>query len=93
MEEDEEMVDAEERRARGDETTDSGAGYGSETSSQAKRCRERRPNQVGTERQKFTVVDSEGAPVETKGLAKGYGLQVAAILWDVVNLNEDKPPT
>ena len=34
------------------------------------------------------MVDSDGVPKEPKDLAKGYGLQVAAILRDVVNLNE-----
>jgi uncharacterized protein YfbU (UPF0304 family) len=85
----EEMEDAEEQRGSGEETTASGAARGgSETSSQAKRCR-RRPNRVGTVRELVRAVDpASGLPTEPKKLAKGYGLQVAAILRDVVNLNE-----
>ena len=64
-----------------DETTDDGAARGgSETSSQAKRRWERKPNKVGTVKEKFTLVDPGGVPKEPKKVAKGFGNQCAAIL-------------
>ena len=87
--EDEDMEDAEDDiMGTGGDTTASGGGTGSETSSQAKRKRERRPNKVGTTRECFTVVDADGVPKEPAHLAKGYFLQLAAILRDTVSLNE-----
>ena len=78
----EEMEDEEE-----EETTTSCAG-GSETSSQARAGRQRRPNKVGSGREKFTEVDADGMPQKPIDLAKGYNLQVAAILREVTNFNE-----
>jgi hypothetical protein len=89
---DAEAGDDYERRVIGQETTDSGAGVGgSETSSQANRrvWKKRRPNLVATQRDTFTLVDpASGIPKEPVKFAKGYGLELAAILHDVVNVNE-----
>ena len=76
---DEEMEEADnngEMEEANEGTTDSGVGGGgSETSGQAKRRRERRPNMVGSVRETFTLVDPSGVPKEPKKFAKGYGLQ------------------
>ena len=89
---DEEMEEAEnngEMEEAKEGTTDSGVGGGgSETTGQAKRCRNRKPNKVGSVRQKFDVVDPSGVPKEPLKFAKGYGLQCAAICREIVNLNE-----
>ncbi|KAK1660477.1 hypothetical protein QYE76_048636 [Lolium multiflorum] len=51
----------------------------------------RRPNRVGTTRDIITAVDAKtGIPTEPKHVAKGYGLQLGAILRDVVDVNETK---
>jgi hypothetical protein len=86
---DDEGDDGDDGGILGEETTNSGAGGGSESSNQVKKCRTRRPNKVGNVRQTFTEVDpSNGVPLMPKDLAKGYFLQVAAILRDVVNINK-----
>jgi hypothetical protein len=81
-----------ERRVIDQETTDSGAGAGgSETSSQANRrvWKKRRPNLVAGQWDTFTLVDpASGIPKEPVKFAKGYGLQLVAILHAVVNVNE-----
>jgi hypothetical protein len=81
-----------ERRVIDQETTNSGAGAGgSETSSQANiRVRKkRRPNLVAAQRDTFTLVDpASGIPKEPVKFVKGYGLQLAASLRDVINVNE-----
>jgi hypothetical protein len=85
--------DGEDERAAADETTDSGvAGGSSDTTTEAKRKRkQRRPNRVGTTRDIITAVDAKtGLPTEPKHVAKGYGLQLGAILRDVVDVNETK---
>ncbi|KAK1660551.1 hypothetical protein QYE76_048710 [Lolium multiflorum] len=51
----------------------------------------RRPNRVGTTRDIITAVDAKtGIPTEPKHVAKGYGLQLGAILRDLVDVNETK---
>ncbi|KAK1653400.1 hypothetical protein QYE76_071205 [Lolium multiflorum] len=85
--------DGEDERGAADETTDSGvAGGSSDTTTEAKRKRkQRRPNRVGTTRDIITAVDAKtGIPTEPKHVAKGYGLQLGAILRDVVDVNETK---
>jgi hypothetical protein len=81
-----------ERRVIDQETTDSGAGVGgSETTSQAnRRVRKKRClNLVVAQRDTFTLVDpASGIPKEPLKFAKGYGLQLTAILCDVINVNE-----
>lgn len=58
------------------------------SSGQAKK-QKRAPNKVGTVRQRFTEVDpSNGTSLMPKEFVKGYFLQVAAILREVVNVNE-----
>jgi hypothetical protein len=84
--------DDDERRVIDQETTDSGADAGgSESTSQAnKRVRKkRRRNLVAAKRDTFTLVDpASGIPKEPLNFMKGFGLQLAAILCDVVNVNE-----
>ena len=79
-----------EEEVGGEETTDSGApGGATQTSSEAKRKRLRRPNKVSTAREAFTAVDpTSGLPIEPKYLVKGYGIQLGAIAREVLNLNE-----
>jgi hypothetical protein len=81
-----------ERRVINQKTTDSGTGAGgSETTSKANRRvrKKRRPNLVDAQRDTFTLVDpASGIPKEPLKFVKGYGLQLAAILRDVVNVNE-----
>jgi hypothetical protein len=79
-----------ERRVIDQETTDSGVG-GSETTSQANKRVQKKwhPNLVAAQRDTFTLVDpASGIPKEPLKFAKGYGLQLAAILRDVINVNE-----
>jgi hypothetical protein len=89
---DAEAGDDYERRVIDHETTDTGVGAGgSETSSQANRRvqKKQRPNLVAAKRDTFTFVDpASGILKEPVKFAKGYGLQLAAILRDVVNVNE-----
>jgi hypothetical protein len=84
--------DHDERRVIDQETIDSGTDAGgSESTSQANRRvrKKRRPNLVAAKRDTFTLVDpASGIPKEPLNFAKGYGLQLAAILRDVVNVNE-----
>jgi hypothetical protein len=64
---------------------------GSETSSQANRRvqKKRRPNLVAAKRDTFTLVDpASGILKELVIFAKGYNLQLAAILHDIINVNE-----
>ena len=42
---------------------------------------------LGTVREQFTVVRSDGVPVEPKELAKGYGIQIGCIVRDTVSIN------
>jgi hypothetical protein len=55
-----------------------------------KRVRKKRcPNLVAAKRDTFTLVDpTSGIPKEPLNFTKGYGLQLAAILCDIVNVNE-----
>ena len=82
----------------GNETTTSGAGDGNETTnggertdgSQPKKARkERSKNKVRATRQAITQVSDGGAPLEPRGTAAGYGLQVACILREVIPVYED----
>ena len=74
---DEEMEEGDEKGATGEETTDSGVTRGgSETSSQAKKRWQRKPNKVGSVREKFTLIDPSGVPKEPKKLAKGLATNV-----------------
>ena len=93
MDDDETTHDGGDERAAGDETTDSGAaGGGSESTTTAKKQRQlRRPNRVGSTRERFTEVNPKtGLPTEPKHLARGYGLQLGAILRETVSVNETK---
>ena len=93
MDDDETTHDGGDERAAGDETTDSGAaGGGSETTTKAKKQRQlRRPNKVGSTRERFTAVNPKtGLPTKPKSLARRYGLQLGAILRETVSVNETK---
>jgi hypothetical protein len=57
---------------------------GSNTDGSQSRKRNRKPTKVGTIRQEFTVVTSNGIPIEPERFAEGYGRQVAAILRNTV---------
>jgi hypothetical protein len=89
---DAEAGDDYERRVIDQEIDDSGAGAGgSETSSQANKRvqKKRRPNLVAAQWDTFTFVDpASGIPKEPVKFAKGYGLQLAAILHGIINVNE-----
>lgn len=78
------------RETSGDDPSGAAGSSGTGTSGAAKRPRKaRRPNTVATGRDTITEVDpASGLPVEPKDVAKGYGNQLAAILREVVNLNE-----
>ncbi|KAK1678840.1 hypothetical protein QYE76_039688 [Lolium multiflorum] len=82
--------DGEDERAAADETTDSGC-RGWILLPRPRGNGQRRPNRVGTTRDIITAVDAKtGLPTEPKHVAKGYGLQLGAILRDVVDVNETK---
>jgi ribosomal protein S10 len=91
---DDDAGDDDERRVINHETTNSGTGAGgSESTSQANKSvqKKQRPNIVAAKRDTFTLVEpTSGIPKEPLNFTKGYGLQLAAILYDVVNVNE--PP-
>jgi hypothetical protein len=89
---DDDAGDDDERRVIDQETTDSGAGAGGfESTSQANRrvWKKRCPNLVAAKRDTFTLVDpASGIPKEPLNFTKGYDLQLAAILRDIINVNE-----
>ena len=92
MDDDETTHDGGDDRAAGDETTDSAAAGGGSESTTAKKQRQlRRPNKVGSTRERFTEVNPKtGLPTEPKTLARGYGLQLGAILRETVSVNKTK---
>ena len=96
---DEATDDVGDERAGGAETTDSGAAGDAETTDSGaagdgepkKQRKQRRPNRVGTTKESFFAVNPQtGLPTHPPELARGYGLQLGAILRDVVSVNETK---
>ena len=65
--------------------------YGGSQSSAKKRKErkkaERQPPVLGTVREEFIIVRSDGVPVEPKQLAKGYGIQIGCIVRDTHSIN------
>ena len=81
----------------GDDTTDGAAedattddGSARTDGSQPKRQRkDRRPNVLGTVKEEFTEVSSEGHPTAPKGIVKGYAGQLGCILRSTVSINTE----
>ena len=81
----------------GDDTTDGAAedattndGGARIDGSQPKRQRkDRRPNVIGTVKEEFTEVSSEGHPTAPKELVKGYVGQLGCILRSTVSINNE----
>ena len=81
----------------GDDTTDDGAadattddGGARTDGSQPKRQRkDRRPNVLGTVREEFTEVNSDGHPTAPKHVVKGYTVQLGCILRSTVAINTE----
>ena len=81
----------------GDDTTDGAAedattddGGARTDGSQPKRQRkDRRPNVLGTVKEEFTEVDSDGHPTAPKELVKGYSVQLGCILRSTVSINTE----
>ena len=81
----------------GDDTTDGAAedattddGGARTDGSQPKRQRkDRRPNVLGTVREEFIKVSSEGHPTAPKEIVKGYAGQLGCILRSTVSINTE----
>ena len=79
----------------GDDTTDGAAedattddGSARTDGSQPKRQRkDRRPNVLGTVKEEFTEVSSEGHPTTPKEIVKGYAGQLGCILRSTISIN------
>ena len=72
----------------GDDTTDDGSAC--TDGSQPKRQRkDRRPNVLGTVKEEFAEVSSEGHPTAPKELVKGYARQLGCILRSTVSINTE----
>ncbi|XP_073355546.1 uncharacterized protein [Aegilops tauschii subsp. strangulata] len=71
-----------------DATTDDGSPR--TDGSQPKRQRkDRRPNVLGTVKEEFTEVNSDGHPTAPKELVKGYSVQLGCILRSTVSINTE----
>ena len=81
----------------GDDTTDGAAedattddGGARTDGSQPKRQRkDRRPNVLGTVKEEFTEVNSDGHPTAPKHVVKGYSVQLGCILRSTVSINTE----
>ena len=81
----------------GDDTTDDGAadattddGGACTDGSQPKRQRkDRRPNVLGTVKEEFTEVNSDGHPTTPKQVVKWYSVQLGCILRSTVSINTE----
>ena len=51
--------------------------------------KDRRPNVLGTVKEEFTEVNSDGHPTAPKELVKGYSVQLGCILWSTVSINTE----
>ena len=81
----------------GDDTTDGAAedattddGSARTDGSQPKRQRkDQRPNVLGTVKEEFTEVNSDGHPTPPKHVVKGYSVQLGCILRSTVSINTE----
>ena len=81
----------------GDDTTDDSAadattddGGACTDGSQPKRQRkDLRPSVLGTVREEFTEVESDGNPMAPKQVVKGYSVQLGCILRSTVSINTE----
>ena len=62
-----------------DATTDDG-GARTDGSQPKRQWKDRRPNMLGTVREEFTEVNSNGHPTAPKHIVKGYSVQLGCIL-------------
>ena len=81
----------------GDDTTDDGAadattddgGACIDGSLPKRQRKDRRPNMLGTVREEFTEVNSDGHPTVPKHVVKGYSVQLGCILRSTVSINTE----
>src|SRR3989337_1554295 len=69
-----------------DATTDDG-GARTDGSQPKRQRKDRRPNVLGTIKEEFTEVSSEGHPTAPKEIVKGYAGQLGCILRSTVSIN------
>ena len=81
----------------GDDTTDDGAadattddgGARTDGSQPKRQWKDQRPNVLGTVREEFTEVNSDGHPTVPKHVVNGYSIQLGCILWSTVSINTE----
>ena len=66
-----------------DATTDDGGAH-TDGSQPKKQRKDRSPNVLGTVREEFTEVNSDGHPTAPKHVVKGYSVQLGCILRSTV---------
>ena len=71
-----------------DATTDDG-GARTDGSQPKRQRKDRRPSVLGTVKEEFTQVDSDGNPTEPKHIVKGYSVQLGCILRSTVSINTE----
>ena len=71
-----------------DATTDDG-GARTDGSQPKRQRKDRRPSVLGTVKEEFTEVSSEGHPTAPKELVKGYSVQLGCILRSTVSINTE----
>ena len=81
----------------GDDTTDDGAadattddgGARTDGSQPKMQRKDRRPSVLGTVREEFTEVNSDGHPTAPKHIVKGYSIQLGCILRSTASINTE----
>ena len=71
-----------------DATTDDG-GARTDGSQPKRQRKDRRPNVLGTVKEEFTEVNSDGHPTAPKQVVKGYSVQLGCILRSTVSINTE----
>ena len=71
-----------------DATTDDG-GARTDGSQPKRQRKDRRPNVLGTVKEEFTEVNSDGHPTAPKHVVKGYSVQLGCILRSTVSINTE----
>ena len=71
-----------------DATTDDGSEH-ADGSQPKRQQKDRRPNVLGTVKEEFTEVSSEGHPTAPKELVKGYAGQLGCILRSTISINTE----